>query len=83
MTYNNLTQVEKDILREQMKKYGKNLFYIDQAMQESILPRVVVENTTEQTWDTLGTAYQGLDKVKTSKLQILRKYFESPSMKDT
>ena len=30
----------------------------------------------------LGTSYQGLDKVKTSKLQILRRYFESLSMKD-
>ena len=27
--------------------------------------------------------YQGLDKVKTSKLQILRRDFESLSMKDT
>ena len=33
--------------------------------------------------DTLETAYQGLDKVKTSKLQILRRDFESLSMKDS
>ena len=30
----------------------------------------------------METSYQGLDKVKTSKLQILRKDFESLSMKD-
>ena len=36
--YNNITQVEKDVLREQRKKDGKTLFFIHQAMHESILP---------------------------------------------
>ena len=40
-TYNNLTQAEKYALREQRKKDGKALFYIHQAMHESIFPRVV------------------------------------------
>ena len=31
----------------------------------------------------METSYQGLDKVKTSKLQILRRDFESLSMKDS
>jgi hypothetical protein len=31
----------------------------------------------------LQTYYQGMDKVKTSKLQILRRDFETLSMKDT
>ena len=52
-------------------------------MHESILPRVAVENTTKQAWDTLETTYQGLAKIKTSKLQILRRDFESLSMKDS
>ena len=50
-------------------------------MHESILPRVAATITTK--WDTLGTTYQGLDKVKTSKLQILRRDFESLSIKDS
>ena len=33
--------------------------------------------------DTLETTYQGLDKVRTSKLHILRRDFESLSMKDS
>ena len=33
--------------------------------------------------DTLETTYQGLDKVRTSKLQILRRDCESLFMKDT
>ena len=39
--YNNLTQGEKHVLREQRKKDGKALFCIHQAMHESILPRKV------------------------------------------
>ena len=42
-TYNNLTQAEKDVLRQQRKKDGKALFYIHQAMYESILPRVAAK----------------------------------------
>ena len=39
-SYKNLTQAEKDVLREQRKKDGKVLFYIHQFMRERILPRV-------------------------------------------
>ena len=65
--YNNLTQAEKDVLRKPRKKDGKALFYIHQAMHESILPRVAAKTNAKQAWDTLETAYQGLDKVRTSK----------------
>ena len=58
------------------------MFYIRQAMHESILPRVAAKTNAKQAWDTLETAYKGLDKVRTSKLQILRRNFESLSMKD-
>ena len=79
--YNNLTQAEKYSLREPRKKYGKALFYIHQAMHESIHPRVVTAITANQEWNTLETAYQGLDKVYTSKLHILRRDFEYLSIK--
>ena len=59
------------------------MFYIDQAMHEIILPRVTKKINAKQAWDTLETSYQGLDKVSTSKLQILRRDFESVSMKDS
>ena len=68
---------------EQRKKDGKDMFYVHQAMHESILPRVASSITAKQAWDALGTTYQGLDKVNTSKLQILRRYFEYLSMKET
>ena len=70
-------------MREQRKKDGKALFYIHQAMHESILPRIAAKTNAKQAWDTLETAYEGLDKVSTSKLKILRRHFESLSMKDS
>ena len=83
MIYNNLTQAEKDSLMEHRKKYGKARFYIHGAMHKIILPRVEASIITKEARDRLGTSYQGLDKVKTSKLQILRRDFESLSMKET
>ena len=70
-------------MREHRNKDGKALFYIHQAMHESILPRVAAAINAKQEWDTLETSYQALDKVRTSKLHILRRYFESLSIKET
>ena len=55
-SYNNLTQAEKDVLREQRKKDEKAMFYIHQAMHESILPRVAAKSNAKQEWDTLEIA---------------------------
>ena len=51
-SYNNLTQDEKYVVREQRKKDGKVMFYIHQAMHESILPRVAIAKTAKEAWDT-------------------------------
>ena len=42
-------------------KDGKYLFYIHQAMHESIVPRVVTTKTTKVAWNTLQTSYERLD----------------------
>jgi hypothetical protein len=38
--YNSLTQDERDVLKDQRKKDVNAVFYIHQAMHESILARV-------------------------------------------
>jgi hypothetical protein len=50
---------------------------------ESILPRVASTKKAKEAWNILQNSYQGMDKFKTSKLQILRRDFETLSMKDT
>jgi hypothetical protein len=82
-TYNCLTKAEKNVLKDQRNKDGKALFYIHQDMHESILPRVASENQAKGAWDILQTSYQGIDKVKTAKLDIVRRDFETLSMKDS
>ena len=59
------------------------MFYIHQAMHEIILPRFASAKQSKEAWDILKTSYQGMDKTKISKLQILRRDFETLSMKDT
>jgi ubiquinone/menaquinone biosynthesis C-methylase UbiE len=83
VAYNSLTQAKKDVLKDQRKKDGKTLFYIHQAMHESILPRVSSAKQDKEAWDILKNSYQGMEKVKTSRLKILKRDFETLSMKDT
>ena len=66
--YNSLTQAENDALKYQRKKDGKTMFYIHQSRHESIFPRVASAKQAKEAWDILETSYQGMDKVKTSKL---------------
>ena len=66
--YNALTQGERDLLKDQRKKDGTALFYIHKAMHESILLRVSSTKKAKESWDILQTSYQGIDKVKTTKL---------------
>jgi hypothetical protein len=81
---NSLTQANKYVLKDQRKKDGKALFYIlHQAMHERILPRIASAKQAKEEWDILQTSFQGMDKVKTTKLQILRRYFETLLMKDS
>jgi hypothetical protein len=69
---------------ERSKKEGwKDMFYIHQAMHESIPPRITSLKQAKEAWYILQTSYQGMDKVKISKLQILRRDFETLSIKDT
>ena len=76
------SQTEKDLLRENRKKHAKSLFYIFQAVHESIFPRIATTTQSKQVWDTFQTTCQGMEKVKKTKLQILRRDFDTICMKD-
>ena len=80
--FNALTQAEKDILKSNRKKDAKALFLLYQAVNESVFPRIAVAKRSKDAWETLKIAYQGMEKVKTAKLQLLRRYFETLCMKE-
>lgn len=46
-------------------------------MEELIFPKIVIEKKAYQSWEILATAYQGKNKVKITKFQILQKNFET------
>jgi hypothetical protein len=72
-----LTQVQRDQLRENRKKNSKALFFIQQAMHDSIFPILDATTKSKEAWDVLQQTYQGTNKVKVVKLQSLRREFET------
>eukprot|EP00253_Pinus_taeda_P022060 PITA_22060 len=81
--FNRLTQAEKDLLKSNRKKDSKALVFLYQAMDKSVFPRIAAAKTSKEAWQTLKTAYQGMEKVKTAKLQLLRRDFENLNMKES
>eukprot|EP00253_Pinus_taeda_P025630 PITA_25630 len=53
------------------------------AVDQSVFPRLAVAKTSNEAWKTLKTAYQGMEKVKRAKLQLLRRDFENLCMKES
>ena len=66
--FNALTQAEKDLLKSNKKNDSKALFYLYQAVHESVFPRIAAARKSKDAWDTMKIAYQGMEKVKTTKL---------------
>eukprot|EP00253_Pinus_taeda_P026417 PITA_26417 len=81
--FNRLTQGKKDLLKSNRKKDSKALVFLYQAVHESVFPRIAAAKTSKEAWQTLKTAYQGMEKVKTAKLQLLRRDFENLCMKES
>eukprot|EP00253_Pinus_taeda_P002992 PITA_02992 len=78
-----LTVAERDQLKSDKKKDAKALFFLFQSVHESIFPWIAVATKSKEAWDTLKTVYQGMEKVKTAKLQMLKRDFETLSMKES
>lgn len=70
-------------MKSDRKKDAKALFFLFQSVHESVFPRIAAATKSKEAWDTLQTAYQGMEKVKTAKLQMLRRDFENLSMKES
>eukprot|EP00253_Pinus_taeda_P031977 PITA_31977 len=81
--FNNLTHAEKELLKSYKKKDSKALYFLYQAVHESVFPRIAAAKTSKEAWKTLKITYHGMEKVKTSKLQLLRRDFENLRMKES
>eukprot|EP00253_Pinus_taeda_P014181 PITA_14181 len=81
--FNRLTQAEKDLLKSNRKKDSKALIFLYQAVHESVFPRIAAAKTSKEAWKTLKTSYHGMKKLKTTKLQLLRRDFKNLCMKES
>lgn len=69
-------------LKENKRKDAKALFFIQQAMHDTIFPRIAFVTTVQEAWKTLQTEFQGSARVIVVKVQILSRDFETLLMKD-
>ncbi|KAH0647717.1 hypothetical protein KY290_033702 [Solanum tuberosum] len=73
---------EENRLKKIRKKDAKALFFIQQAVHETIFSRIAAATTSRDVWLILKTEFQGSSKVITMKLQSLRRDFETLFMKN-
>ena len=67
-------------LRDNRKKDAKALFFIQQAVDDLIFPRIAAATTSTEAWETLKQEYMGDKKVIAVKMQTLRRNFETLGM---
>jgi hypothetical protein len=77
-----LSNVDRVLLKENRKKDNKALGLIQQGLNEAIFMNIARAASSKMAWDILETNYEGVSKVKTVKLQNLRRDFENLKMKD-
>ena len=68
---------QKTHLKESRRKDAKALSLIEVAMIEIVFPKIAAENYAKEAWDILETNFKGTDKVRTIKLQNIRREFEN------
>ncbi|XP_074374029.1 uncharacterized protein LOC141714407 [Apium graveolens] len=78
-----LSNAEKMILKETRKKDKKALYTIIQGVDESTFEKISNAKTAKDTWEILQKSFQGVEKVKKVRLQVLRREFENLKMKSS
>ncbi|XP_043700170.1 uncharacterized protein LOC122650864 [Telopea speciosissima] len=76
-----ITQQEK--LKKNMQNDAKVLYILQQAVVDTIFPRIMGATTAKDAWNTLKEEFQGNAKVGTVKLQTLRRDLKNIKMKDS
>ena len=77
-----LSENQKKALEDNQQKDSHALYCLQQAMADNLFPRIMSAATAKEAWDTLQEEFQGTVKVRTVRLQKLRRDFENLKMKD-
>ncbi|XP_074328343.1 uncharacterized protein LOC141666248 [Apium graveolens] len=76
-----LPNAEKMALKESRKKEKKALYTIFQGVDESTFEKISEAKIAKDAWEILQKSFQGVEKVKKVRLQVLRGEFENIKMK--
>nr|KYP76789.1 Retrovirus-related Pol polyprotein from transposon TNT 1-94 [Cajanus cajan] len=78
-----LTAEQKKELKENKQNNSKALFILQQAVTDTIFPKIMGATTAKEAWTTLQEEFEGSEKVRAVKLQTLRRNFELLNMKES
>lgn len=76
------TEAQLQKLKEDELKDAKALSYILNAVTHTIFPKIMRALSAKSAWQSLVEEFQGDERVRTSRLNYLRKYFDSMKMKE-
>uniref|UniRef100_A0A803L759 Methyltransferase n=1 Tax=Chenopodium quinoa TaxID=63459 RepID=A0A803L759_CHEQI len=77
-----LSDAQRKRLEEERMKDAKALYLIQNAVKDTIFSRIMRANTAKEAREILQQEFQGDSKVRSIKLQSLRRDFENLRMKD-
>nr|KYP35054.1 hypothetical protein KK1_043927 [Cajanus cajan] len=77
------TAAQKKELKDNKQKNSKALFILQQAVADTIFPRIMCATTAKEAWTMLQEEFEGSEKVRAVKLQTLRRNFELLNMKES
>jgi len=76
-----LTAAQKKKFKENKQKDSRALFALQQAVDDTIFPRIIGATSVKQAWNTVQEEFQGSDEVRKVKHHSLRREFELIRMK--
>ncbi|CAL2228368.1 unnamed protein product [Prunus armeniaca] len=77
-----LTKAERKLMRENVVKDARALGIIQGAVSDQFFPRIATQETAKAAWDILKQEFAGDKKVRSLKLQGLRRDFDYTRMND-
>nr|KYP50125.1 hypothetical protein KK1_028109 [Cajanus cajan] len=72
----NATDTQQAAFREAKRKDCKALFYLHQCVDEANFEKIALAKTAKEAWDILAQSYAGVERLKTVRLQTLRRQYK-------
>ncbi|XP_022887734.1 uncharacterized protein LOC111403452 [Olea europaea var. sylvestris] len=77
-----LTSAQKKELKENQQKDSLALLSLQMSLMDTYFPRIMGAKTAKEAWDKLKEEFYDGNKVRTCRLQALRRNFENLKMKE-